>query len=358
MRMLSISSFSLALACAALPVSPAWAAPSLEAYSLTAAGISRLGAAGPPFSCATFGPDPRTAYFLGNMQISLPTDGAVCGVAADSRSATAASGVVTVAATLAVGFGPPGDLRAFTGQAVGRAGYADLGVRAAASYNGAVDSFTVDGSQAFGLQTETMNFGGASGAAVFRPTFTVDGSLFNVGRTDSELGFFYSVGNGPHFLAFRIQNSRGAITYYTPGGYVAALPGMTLSGGLVSGLTVSGSTTFSIDLPIIFGSALEVTYGLWGASLPSSSVGLLTASAGDVSFVSSARMTVIEVLGPSGQPLPTFTVNSGSGTGYGPTGVLPVVPEPSSALLLLLGLAPLLVRRLRRSTRSVSSAWP
>ncbi|MBK7425300.1 MAG: PEP-CTERM sorting domain-containing protein [Propionivibrio sp.] len=322
----------------------AQAAPALESYSLTAAGISRLGAAGPGFSCATFGPDSRTAYFQGIFQVALPTDGAVCGVASDSRSAVAASGSVTVAATLAVGFGPPGDLRTFTGSAAGRAGFADLGVRAAASYSGSSDPFTVVGSQAYGLQTETMTFGGASGSGVFRPTFTVDGSLFNLGRTDSQLGFTrWATAALP---GLRIQNSRGSVSHYMPGGYVASLPGMTLTGDLVTGLTVSGSTTFSIDVPIVFGTALDVTYSLWGASLPSSSVGLLTGSGGDVSFISSARMTGIEVLGATGQPVSGFSVISGSGTLYGAAGVLPAVPEPGSTAMMVLGLATLLVRRL------------
>lgn len=342
MRVLSGSATPLALGFA---LATAQAAPTLESYGLTAAGISRVGAAGPPLSCATFGPDPRTSYFQGIFQVALPTDGAACGVASDSRSAVAPGGAVTVAATLAVSFGPPGDLRAFTGSAAGRAGFADLGVQAAASYSGSSDPFTVVGSQAYGLQTETMTFGGAGGAGVFRPTFTVDGSLFNLGRTDSQLGFLYSVNKGPHFMAFRIQNSRGSVSYYKPGGYVDTLPGMTLTGDLVTGLTVSGSTTFSIDVPIIFGTALDVTYGLWAASLPSSSVGLLTGSGGKLSFLSSARMTGIEVLGATGQPVPGFSVTSGSGTLYGPAGVLPAVPEPGSTALMVLGLAALLVRR-------------
>lgn len=336
----------LLLGCAAwLPVQ---AAPSLESYALTAAGTSLLGAAGYPFSCATFGPDPRTAWFQSVFQVGLPTDGPVCGVASDSRGLVAASGPVQVAATLAVGWSSGSDPRAFVGSARGRAGYGDLGASAAGSYSGSSDSFTVTGSQAFGLQTESMTFGGASGAGLFRPTFTVDGSLFNLGRTDSQLAFFYSVGNGPHYLAFRIQNSRGSVSYYTPGGYVSSLPGMTLTGDLATGLTVSGSTTFSIDVPIQFGTAFDVTYGLWAATLPASSVGLLTASAGDVAFLTSARMTGIQVFDNAGQALSAFTVSSGSGTPYGAAGVLPAVPEPGSGLLMGLGLAGLWAWAARR----------
>lgn len=326
---------------------PAHAAPRLESYALTAGGTSVAPPGAPPFACATFGTDPRAAAFLGNFQVSLPTDSG-CGVGIDSRLATAASGPVQVAATLAVGFGQPGDLRSFVGTAAGRAGYGDLGASEAASYSGISGAFTVSGSQAFGLQIETMTFGGAAGAGIFRPTFTLDGSLFNVGRTDSELAFGYSAGNGPNLLALRIRNSRGALSFYTPGGYVASLPGMTVTGDGVNGLNVAGSTTFSIDIPMVFGTAFDVTYALWAASLPSSSAGQLTASAGDVSFISSARMTGIDVYTAAGQAVTAFTVSAGSGTLYGAGGVLPQVPEPGTWLMMGLGLVVLAARRVAR----------
>src|SRR5689334_17874962 len=66
---------------AALAVAgPAAAAPSVQAYALSAAGESALGSAGGGFSCATFGPDPRTDYFSSVLQVSLPEAG--CGVGA------------------------------------------------------------------------------------------------------------------------------------------------------------------------------------------------------------------------------------------------------------------------------------
>lgn len=346
MHALRLSTLCLSLALAAWV--PAHAAPGLESYALTAGGASAAPPGAPPFACATFGPDPRAANFLGGFQVGLPTDSG-CGVGIDSRLATATSGSVQVAATLAVGFGQPGDIRSFVGSAAGRAGYGDLGASAAASYNGNTDSATVSGAQAFGRQIETMTFAGAAGGGIFRPTFTVDGSLFNVGRTDSQLAFFYSVGNGPNFLAFRIQNSRGTISFYKPGGYVATLPGMTVTGDLANGLNVAGSTTFFIDIPMVFGTAFDVSYGLWAASLPSSSAGLLTASAGDVSFISSARMTGIDVFTAAGQPVSNFTVSAGSGTLYGAGGVLPQVPEPATWLLMGLGVAVLVAHRPRRT---------
>src|SRR5215207_8043711 len=96
--------------------------------------------------------------------------------------ASAASGGVTVASTLPVGFGTPSAPRAFVGTSRGRAGFGNLGVQASATYNGSVDAFTVLGAQAFGMQTDPLTFGGGTGAGFYQPTFTVDGSIFNIGR--------------------------------------------------------------------------------------------------------------------------------------------------------------------------------
>jgi len=324
------------------------AAPSVQAYALSAGGESILGSEGGGFSCATFGPDSRTANFQGVYQVGLPTSGP-CGVGVDARSASAASGAVSVSSTLAVGFGSSVDPRAFVGQSTGRAGFGNLGVRADATYSGSVDAFTVIGAQAFGQQTESMTFNGGIGSGFFQPTFTIDGSLFNVGRADSQLAFFYSVGSGPGLLGFRIQNTRGDITYYGPSGYVPSFAGMSLTGDLVNGLTVAGSTTFTLNIPIAFGAATDITYALWAGTLPSSSVGLLTPSGGAVDFDSTVKLTGINVVGADGQPLDAFTITSGSGTLYDRNGVTASVPEPRTLVLMLLGLLGLTLARSRRS---------
>lgn len=327
-------------------------APLLTAYALSAAGESVFGSLG-NFSCSTFAPDSRTGSIGGGFEVSLPTSGP-CGVGVDSRLASTASGGVTVSSSLAVGFGNPLDLRAFVGDSTGRAGFGNLGVRANASYFGTTDSGTVLGAQAFGRQTEPMTFGGASGAGVFRPTFTIDGSFFNQGRTDSQLAFLYSVGSGPEFTAFRIQNNRGTLFYVDRTGLVPLFPGMSLTGGLVNGLTVAGLTTFTLDIPIIFGTATDITYSLWAATLPSSSFGQLTASAASIDFMSTAKLTGIDVLDSGGRSVSAFSIVAGSGTLYDRNGVVVVnagpgngVPEPGSLPLMVMGLLSALAFRRR-----------
>ena len=279
----------------------AHATPGLDVYVLTAGGSSQFGANGNPFGCSTFAPDGLAGIFGRTLQLGLPTDGSICGVAGDGRAFTAATGSVQTAAQLDVGFGRSPDVRTFSGNAQARAGYGSLGVRAAAIYTGTTDSSVVSGTQAGARQVEEMTFGGAVGNGTYRATFTLDGALFNVGRTDSEIEFGYSFGASPSRMAFRIFNARGVISLYLNGATPVTLLGLTTTGDGVHGFTVAGETSFSIDIPIVFGQAQEVGFSLWGASLPSSSLGLLTPSAGDASFFNTVKLTGIEVLDSSGK---------------------------------------------------------
>ncbi len=344
------------LGLSAVPAGVTHAAPLLQAYALSAGGSSAFGSQG-PFSCATFGPDPLAKGVGGGFEVGLPIQSG-CGVGIDKRAASATSGTLSVSSSLGVAFGQPTDPRVFIGTSTGRAGFGNLGVRANASYSGTQDSSVVSGSQAFGIQTEPMTFGGSTGVGFFRPTFTIDGSFFNLGRTDSQLAFSYATRNGSNFLGFRLQNSRGTISFYGPNGYVTSFPGFNVTGDLGSGFTVAGSTTFTLNIPIVYGTSTDITYSLWAASLPSSSFGQLTPSTGDVEFLSTVKLTGIELFDAAGFALENFTIAAGSGTKYDRNGVVGAtdpggsngVPEPGT--LPLLAVAFLAAGRIRtwRST--------
>jgi hypothetical protein len=317
------------------------AVPILQAYALSAGGDAQFGSLGDPFSCTTFGPDPLAQGIGAGFEVILPISGP-CGVGGDSRAASTTTGGVSVASTLAVGFGRSPDLKAFIGESTGRAGFGSLGARASASFSGSTTAATVAGAQAFGKQTDTLTFIGGTGAGVFRPTFTIDGSLFNVGRTESQIAFSYAVGSGPTFLGFRIQNSRGTVGLYGPNGFVPSFPGIATTGDLVNGLTTAGSTTFTLDIPIDYGLPADITYNLWAAAIPGSSVGLLFPSAGEVEFFTSATLTGIELLDANRRTLDAFTITAASGTHYDRNGVVRDavigVPAPGTLSLLALGL--------------------
>lgn len=177
----------IAACAAALLATPALSASSLQAYASTAGGVSHLGAVGGGLSCSTYIADPQTAWFAQSMRFGLPTHGPGCRVETYTQLASASVGTrsAAVLTPAPINFGSVGDPRVFEGAAASRAGMGVLGVRAWNQYSGSTDGSTVLGSQAFALQTENMTFMVGIGAGTYRPTFTVDGSLFTSGRTDS-----------------------------------------------------------------------------------------------------------------------------------------------------------------------------
>lgn len=332
--------------CIAAVGGDAAAAIGLDVYASTAGGESQLGAVGGGFSCSTFAPDARALRYHGGYLFSLPTDGPGCGVGSDIHFAEAATGPIAVTAAFGpASFGGAGDTKTFVGAAAARAAYGVLGVSSSASYDGTTNAFVADGSGAGALQTESFTFSGATGGGLFRATFTLDGTLLTTGRTDNQIQFSYAVDGGPVFSVFRLQDSRGDVTLLTPAGYVPSLPGITVGGSNASGQTIGGRTSFQVDVPMVWGQPFEFTTMLWAGTLPSSSVGQPGPSSGSASFLTTLRLTGIEIFDSSGHPVPGFGVTAGSGTPYGPAGV---VPEPGSAVLLLAGLGALVLRRFWR----------
>lgn len=60
-------------------------------------------------------------------------------------------------------------------------------------------------------------------------------------------------------------------TLYGPNGYVSAFPGFSVTGALGTGFTVAGSTTITLNIPIVFGTATDITYSLNTFSIVSGS---------------------------------------------------------------------------------------
>jgi hypothetical protein len=92
--------------------------------------------------------------------------------------------------------------------------------------------------------------------------------------------------------------------------------------------------------------------------LPGASDGLLGPSSGRVDFLTSARLTGIEVLDSGGLPLDAFSVIAGSDTSYdrnGVAGTIAAVPEPSTAALLIAGGLAIWIRRVLRPPRPPSA---
>ena len=86
--------------------------------------------------------------------------------------------------------------------------------------------------------------------------------------------------------------------------------------------------------------SIRLNVGLWACVLTSSSVGQLTPTAGDASFMSTAKLTGIEVIDAAGNTVSNRLLVGGSGTLYDRSGVVGVappfaVPEPSTWALML-----------------------
>lgn len=195
-----------------------------------------------------------------------------------------------------------------------------------------------------------------NGAGFYRPTFTVDGSMFNVGRTDNEVDFFYSSDAGPVFLGFRIKNSRDTINYFEAGsGSVPSLPGMAVTGDRATGLTISGSTTFTLNIPIVFRKDDRPHVRRVGWNCAELERRPADAQRGRDGFSSTFKLTGITVTDASGNPLDTFSITSGSGTLYDRNGVVNV-PEPTAYASLLFGLLGGVLRKPARPASANLSA--
>lgn len=312
----------------------AWAAPGASAYAFSAAGESR---------CATFGPTAPLRDSLLAGVVSVGTPGPGCSVLESLQYNPAASGgIANASAAAAAGpFGTQFGVGGTNGASASRAASGILGAQAKSIYSGASDAFTVRGAEAFGVFTESVSLGTVGGPdSYFHPTFTVDGSMSLAGRGQGQILLAYQKDAGPQYTAFStmvgdpLANPIVSVFNGFSQSQIAPL-GFTLSPG-----RASGSADISFYVPMTAGVRFDLTVTLFASALTSADTGFPGPSVTETDFLTTAKLTHIDVLDSAFQPISNFTIQTGSGAIYTQNGVqISAVPEPSMWALLLMGLA-------------------
>lgn len=315
------------------------AAAELQAYAGAVGGIAS--GTGGVFACATSGPTIGNGWFAG---VALPTEGfAGCNLGGGIVEKTGSSGPLTaqqsVSASLTGG--------SFTGQASARADYGRLGVAASGTMTGGTSAFTYHQAAGFARFQDTLTLSnpgiaaGTAGSVDF--AFLIDGmlrSLPNAPYTqqgDIALGIRVgsAVGNAARapWYSFMGTVVNDGTPYLRGGG--SGLPGaFALAPGSFQG---SAEVLSTANFGIRWGEPFEIEVALLTSVTP-----CCYGSSLQSDFMSTATLTGIRARAGA-VSVDDFTVLSASGTGYGPSGLLPV-PEPASALLWAAGLASLAMR--------------
>jgi hypothetical protein len=311
-------------------------AGTIDTFVLAVGGQAILG---PNFECATF-IAPSAVREVFGAGVSLPTDGlATCGVGGDLRSTTGTSGTVSDSMSFSSVFN--GSSNAFTGSASATAQYGSLGVAAHSTFDGPMNSFIVEGAEAYssfhatGLQPNTL-------ADTVRFQFTVDGNLsVNVAPpfySASDVQVAYQLDSGPIYTLMHGLVSDSVSTPFIGSGTGAPVSGFTLAPG-----SLSGSGAFNtFDLAIVPGAPFDLSLFMFAYTIPA------PGAVNEANFLTTANLTGIQLFS-GGQAIPDFLITSDFGVVFGPNGVIQSngsAAEP--ATMLLLGAGMVLVARLRR----------
>jgi len=327
----------LLAACAAAP--QAGAAPSLEAITGVVGGA---GGGSSPLGCGTFGPVPELSFFTFNTLAPLGGYGP-CGYSGGYTTATSPSGPLSRHASLGPVIlgppGPPGSTGYFDGTADARASYGSLGAAAHANIAGGVPGSSLALFESTGAATfsDTLTASSASmangSAGTVRYTFSVDGSLTSLGTPGA---FLF----GETYAALDVQHLGGPVyelmnAHVRRGGLGTISNNPPPAGWVTSTGSLSGGSTFAIDMPMVWGQPWDLKVGLLAWAYGTA----------DSSFLSTAELTGLELFDAGHNPVTTFSITAASGTHYAAA-----VPEPSTVVLMLAGLAGLMWRKARSNT--------
>jgi hypothetical protein len=326
--------------CTALLCAGAASAASLDTWVgvVGGAGNGNIGQ-----GCTTYGPPAGISFFTSN-GFGVPLGGiTACGYSGSVTQTTAGSGPLTLGGSLSpVLLGNPGYSGSFDGTAAAVADFGRLGADAHANISGGIPGSPTALFESFAAArfTDTLTATSplaANGSAGFiRYAFSIDGLSTSLGAPGPYLfGETLAVldvqqDNGPVYGLLNASIRRGETGTINNG---APPAGWTTSMGSLAG----GSTFYSLDLPMVWGQAFDLSVGLMAFAYGTA----------DSDFLHTAQLSGVTLMDANHVPLSNFSLTAASGTDY-----VNAVPEPASVAMLLAGLVVTGWCGMRRASRA------
>ena len=293
------------------------AGASLDAYAVVVGGA---GNGSISQGCTTFGPSAELSFFSFH-PTSIPSGGiGTCGYIGGVSRVSAASGPLTNSKKVGpVLLGNPGFSGSFDGVAYSTADYGKLGASAHALISGGIPGSYVALFESIGAAkfsdslTASSPLVASNSAGFVRYKFSVDGSATSLGAPGAYLF-------GETYAALDIQQQNGGVyeifNAHVRRGGIGTIsnspppPGWTTSMGSLSG----GSTFYSLDLPMNWSQPWDLSVGLIAWAYGTA----------DTNFLTTAKITGLELFNANHEPVTQFTISSVSGTDYANPATVPV----------------------------------